>query len=814
MKQLSNMIKILIFFKLFQSFLSIPNDIFLSYENLVPNINNETNTTFKEPEYFIISYLAYIIKSFLPQQNPDALYSILNGTKCFKKYTENYNRTSNLSDIIKTIKYSGKTYPDYGDEQSCIEANNSFILFTINFTVINSTHYNGTFKLLPFINSGYSFYGLCIKNDYNCPDELPNSVKEEFEKISSYNNSKVGYNVTYHRNPDPLPEDKYERKIIGNICLILLGVYIILRLIIAIIGDKCFKSDEKKNKKDDDSNSSSSSSSSSGSDDGNLENSKSDQNQKKDIVVLTQTMSKSIVKSGNLNKIKHEKLYLIYKIFSLGVGVDNIVKNKGKIYNESDLYLIYFLRGISLILKTFNIDISSIVYIPSREINVSFFKSFVMFFVKMSSFADVLFILCEGIILGYKLMSFIRKYNKNNDCPSFKLFTNFFMRFIPSFSTIFSVFIFLYYLSDYYLYIILGMNDEKKTNYYQTKMQHFRKITYCRDCMKNTTEIFEELIPFHMQRIYKNENLIDEFKCCFQFIVVFINFFYCFLILLLLTFISFKLKKKLYDYIILVLLIINLAVPNNINNKVSLVNGELTGYFNIKMLFGEYCSLKFTYLFLNYYTLGFFVGLAIFYNNDLTQDNSMDKSSLYKPFSFCAKFIRFFYLKSFLLNIFLTFIISLMIIALFLTFWIFVNIESNNMMVFDIEWYHNFFYKNEKSIFAICVGFFIILIYTFKKDVSSNVFFNNRVFTMFNRIGYGYYAVIELVIYLLYCLGEFEVQLNALNYFYINCGLIFVLSIIGVQVVIVFEIPCRIICKELLKLKSVDEEEEDNIDSI
>ena len=161
----------------------------------------------------------------------------------------------------------------------------------------------------------------------------------------------------------------------------------------------------------------------------------------------------------------------------------------------------------------------------------------------------------------------------------------------------------------------------------------------------------------------------------------------------------------------------------------------------------------------------------------------------------------------------LTFVISLVIIILCSIFLIFVNINNDEIekevykyLKFDVKWYHNFFYKNEKSIFAVCIGFLIILICTFKKDASLNAIFNNRVCSLFNRIGYGYLAAIELVTYLLYCLGELEVELNALNIFYTTWGLIFVLTVIGVLIVIVFEIPMRIICKQLLKMKFADEE--------
>ena len=807
MKQLSNMIKIIIFLILFQNFLFNPNNTTLSYEDFGSELDNEKNITerdySKTPSDFVVSYLAYIIESFIPGVlSKFQKFENLNQT-CFKQYLDNYNDTLNLSEIKQVIKYSGKSYPDFGDEKSCIDKENAFILFNIKFNVEEREDYDGSFKLLPFISSGYAFYGLCIDNITECTDSLPFSIVNVLSNYNStvYRFSKI-YNVSFYVNRNNHTEQHYSGTK-GSICLavnIILFIYIILRIIITFVGLKYFKNNEKNqnNKYDEDSNSSSSSEES---EEENAENSINDKNQKSENL-LTQSMSKNdIIDDTNIKT--NTRFYFIYKISSIGIALDNIVKNKGKLYNESDLHLIYFLRGCSLLLKTFNINLFSVVFMPSSEINnTNFFMGKIMIFAKMSSFADVLFILCEGIILGYKLMSFIRKYNKKNENPSFKLFIDFFKKFIPCFSTVFSIFIILYYFSDDYLHFMLGEKD-----YIRTRMQFFRNnIFNCRNCMSNTTEIFYELIPFYMQyhSFYKNQ--IDMFECCFQFMIVFTNIFYCFFIILLLTFISFKLKKILYDYFLLILQIVNIILSIYLlNDYFSIPNQD---YFNVKILFGEYSTIRFTHLFINYYTIGFFVGLAIFYNNDLTHDNSMDKSSIYKPFSFCAKLIRFFYLKPIWFNVLLTILLLLIYILLFSSFWILVVSHSQanyfSRLTFNINKTYNYLYLYEKSIFAVCSGFLIIISYSFKKDFSLNTIFNNRIFSLLNRVGYGYYAIIELIIYLLYCYGELEVQLNSLNIFYITCGVIFVLTGISIYNIILFEVPWRIICKKSLKLKSAD----------
>ena len=144
-------------------------------------------------------------------------------------------------------------------------------------------------------------------------------------------------------------------------------------------------------------------------------------------------------------------------------------------------------------------NLHSIVYTPTKEINnISFFDSYFMGLVKYSSFSDIIFILTESIIFSYKLLSFIRKYTEKNKDPSFKLFINFFLRFIPTFVIIFNIFFMFYYFNE--VATFLSMKDD---NYNRTKLKYFRNnILYCNSCMEN----IKNLIPFYMQYQYFFEN--------------------------------------------------------------------------------------------------------------------------------------------------------------------------------------------------------------------------------------------------------------------------------------------------------------------
>ncbi len=116
------------------------------------------------PKFFSASYLAYIITSFLPHSNNEEMFKYIVNGECFQRYLVSYTETNDNSDIMNIIRFSGKSYPDFGNEAGCLKENNSFILFYIQFPdgITDLDTYNGSFNLLPFISSSYSFYGLCI----------------------------------------------------------------------------------------------------------------------------------------------------------------------------------------------------------------------------------------------------------------------------------------------------------------------------------------------------------------------------------------------------------------------------------------------------------------------------------------------------------------------------------------------------------------------------------------------------------------------------------------------------------------------------
>ena len=758
------------------------------------DLNNDTQKKNYEMaiNFFPISYLAYIIKGFLPKiGNESFLEDSIGNCSCFISYLNISNNSSDIEKILDIIRYSAKSYPDFGNEEGCINKKYAFLLFSIKFNMINPIEYNGKFKLLPFISSGHSFYGLCLENNTNCTNDLDKMLDTAINQNKLINQK---YNLkTFINYLDGKKEIKNNIKLnIYFIQFILFLIYFLIRIVICIYGLKFFKEDDLNNKKK-----GNDSSSSDEEEEEEQEDNKQEENIENKSGQLMLEKNKVVIIS---NKEKYPKFFFFFKFCSFKLGFKYLFKNKSSLYDESDLYSIIFFKFMSLILKTFYMNLHSLIYIPSKEINnINFFNGNFIIFMKYSSFSDVIFIIAESIIVGYKLMSFIRKYTEKNKEPSLELFINFFFRIIPSFFTVFIIFFIFYFLCEEMMYAMLIKPDL----FNRTRLQYLRdKLINC-DCVNN----WKALIPFYIQYNNINEQFLQE-KECFKFIIFMTNMFYCYLIVILLTFISFKIKRKIYDYFIIIIFLINYIVPNNFSCK-SLTDETI--YTNINILFGETCSIKFTHLFIKYYFFGFLIGLSLFYNNDITHEKSLQNSSIYKPFHFLQDIIGFIYLRSFIFKLIIIILTIIIQAALSYSFSyyinnsIFKNIQelnnSNFKYIQELNAFDNSLYLNEKTIFAFVFGLMIIIFYIFKNESVFKGFCNNAFTILLNRIGFGYYSLLEIIINYIYCFAELEVQLNYVNFIFITTGIIFYILIFNIILYVLYEIPVKILIKNMLHIK-------------
>ena len=732
------------------------------------------------------SYFALVIKEIL--NNYTTLETkLMTNSSCLQKYFTEKNDTK----IKNLVKYSSKSFPDFGDEEGCLAQNtsnegNAFLLFTIDYYYNQPTSdaYKGKFKLLPFISKGYSFFGLCVENVVECTTGLNETIMNVFnnESINGLNEATI---KSFLINRTEFSRADIEDRNSISIYFLIFIIYIVFRIAVWIFGYYFFKekNEDASKKKDDDSSSSEEEEEEDEEDQSNSQtnsqsNSQSNTNELKGDKTIELIEKKEKIIEVPKKEI-YPKLFYFYKICSFSKSFKNLVIIEGnELFNEKDLYLIIFFRFLALLLKVFHFNFDFFMHNPSKEINnTDILQNIIMSLVNISSFSDVVIIITESIIVSYKLMSFLRKYANKDEGPSFPLFLNFFIRIIPSMLTVILSFVLFYVKYN----IIIAPFHFMGINIFSTKIQHLKEnILKCYSCINNA----KNFIPFYMHYNDNFDFATNTNKSCFQFMIIFVNMFYCYCFCLLITYIAFKVKNKIFDIIISILFLINYVLPNGIYCK-------SPEYFNLNIILGEICSTTKTHLFINYYLLGFLIGFALFYNNDITTDNSLQNTNMYKPFYFLKDAIGFFFKLSNWVHILIVVIVLIIFVLLSIYTFFYNKYFSSESINREIDGFTRFIYLNDKSAFGISFTFFLIVLYTYKTAANIKEFGNNIFIIFFHRIGYDFYCCIEIMVYIVYSTIGLNYSLTGQNLAFTSIGIIFYIIISATVNNILLYIPIK-----------------------
>ena len=755
------------------------NDTQNNFNKLIENINevNEDNSynISHALKYLAPSYFTLAIQELLPN-----FLKYIKNISCLNEYITELNETK----IQDLIKYSSKYFPDFGDEENCLSEghNNAFILFVIKYNIHNNKIYTGKFRLLPFISNGFSFYGLCIQNTESCTTNLINIMNITLNNFKGNLNGIDEFKVFIFSH---YPNDTVKIYDLGYAfgIFIIYWLYVGFRIVIWIIGATFFREKNDKNSKkyqnEDDS-----------SEEEEEEEEENESNRKENHENNNDLIEKNNFEKKLSKKEKYPRFYALYRFCSISKSFSTLLqKENNKYYNEKDLYFILLFRFIALLLKVLIDNLEFMFRNPSKEIdNVELFKYPVVTLIKFSSFSDIIIILSESIIVSYKLMSFLRKYTPKDEEPSFKLFLNFFLHIIPSFLSVVILFFTFYFHNELIIMILILILDID----YSTAIQHLKKnIVDCNFCVNNA----KSLIPFYLHyRNFTDQNNSDE--SCFQFMLIMINLFYCYCLCILLIFISFKIKNKIYDIAISIVFIISFFLPHSISCQ-SYLKGH--NYFNINLLFGENCSTTYTHLFINYYFLGILIGFALFYNNNITHENSFQNSNNYKPFYYFNDINGMIFKSPIWVHALIIIITIGIQVFLCIYFQLYSPpiLESNNLEYLND--FVDFLYLNEKKIFALCFGILIGYLYIFKSESKLKTFGNNKIIITVNRLGYGFYASIESFINHIIISCRYIYSISAPNIIFSTFGFIILIIFINMIAYSLNDFPIRILCKKFLR---------------
>ena len=664
-------------------------------------------------------------------------------TQCLSQINSNFLIEKNMTTILDMAYHSGKSFNDLGNELDC---KNNYSYSLLNFDIDTKKNVSKYSKMMNFINQTYIFFGVCFFK--NCSDIfhiLFNKTNEKFYK--SVEN--IGINNITVYNSSSISDYKY------NTINIILFVYIIFVFLMNSMGAiYMYCSDT--NKED-------------------LKNSYSESFSNESFEI--QKKHSNIFVSEHDTKSK-DSCYQFYKFFSIKSNIKYLYKTKNKYYDETNLSMLYGLKCYFLFWFMFIHNYYGLSLIPNRYIGSNFYKSYLLIFVKYSTFSCELLVFLEGIIFSFKFFTFVKKYKSVELFNLLIFFGNFITR------------IFVFYLIFFILH--LGLNNigilVGKGSFFPFI---FEKRISNRQCYKNP---YQSMIPFVLQFGYDHK--IYDFDC-YRYIFLITNQLYCIAIVMMIFYLSHKIKSQIFDIIVSVLIFVSgfFAVfyykfNEEFNNQ---------KFININVILGDALSLQKIDIMIFTFYLGVISGIIYFYYCDAISDKPVNKNDSFISFKFCLIIME----KIDEMNQSAMRIIFI-IITVFMQFIIcsFFTIYSKSSEKFEEILFNNFFkflFIYEKKIFVLIFMFFLLMILVSDNSVSFKMILSVNWMTLISRVGFVFLSNTDSVIYLFYAISDIQATVNFGNLLLISTGLFLINFVLSLFLVILFEMPFRILYKLLIK---------------
>ena len=790
--------------------------------------------------YNIIIFILFIIipENIILTENTDEkkkfglighiLYTV--DEECYKEIIKFLGKDKNETGIDSNypwiIDYMGKGLNDLGDEIECVKSldNTSYIMVRTETNISNKNT-----KFLKIKN--YSF-GFCIPN--KCKETAKKNIeiiwkflnllfsKNKIEKeskieiIESYKEDNPQKENSSYNNTHILTYEKIEEFSYVNILLIIYSFYLVIKIILGIFRMVFIPKGYNKYA---------------------LELLNQKQNigsidQEEQINLSKRRNSSMPFSEGNLfgyNPNYDFTSFLpiklkILRFFDIFNDIMLFSKKRNRYYNDDGLEIIAFMRFFVLFLLIFSETFNTLIAIPSEDIfNDNFFNSPYIFLYRISINAFTCLIVLEGANTTYKLINYIRSRmfdydNKNNKLKSeLKLLIiciKFLFYFIPK------LFIFLI---SYYLFYYKPENFNSIINAQLTYKYIIKKI------FKNNMKC--DLNPFPFESLFSKN--IDDYSNYFEFAYYTLNIFFSSLFFVIITYLSFIIRKKIFDIFILLINLILFFFSSVWIIKDSNLNDNNT--YSYYHFVGQKYSTKIIYSFLGFYHIGYILGFLLFYrdndikykgylNINLNIDNEKkeilnedeeinnldvpkknkndikDYNLSYYPMPFFQNFVSWLCKINDKIRIFIIIICFLFIGLLSFVYNIIVKFNDDNQFT-DIKlsiWVKLYFYY-EKHFFIIF--FFIITLLLNSLINKDNIIINIKFLYLISRSGFAIICQHYFLSYISLSTYFIKVKFHILIFLLISVGNFIIISLFSFIWNIVFEIPIKIVIKKSLRIK-------------
>ena len=436
------------------------------------------------------------------------------------------------------------------------------------------------------------------------------------------------------------------------------------------------------------------------------------------------------------NQDKYPLKIKIIKYIDLIDNIKILITLANKYYNSCNIKKIYFLKFITMfmamILKVILVQIK----MPNKNFLVhDFYQNLSFFLIKICIFSSIFWIVLDALTTGFKLMSYIKKKigTSNNNNLTFVTLLKFLLLLIPKIVLFLICFSVLHIHSNYMTFSLINKKHMGPfLIYYDINYKYTYSARYSEEhLIKGIKYIFPLYINYidYFKTIDKNKEFeiaingsnnlnpsnapnytyyeFDEsgFKIPSPFLTntelfinIYLNEFVLLIFMLIITYLSYKIRKKLFDFFLLAINIVLYIIPifnwTKYNNKIL---GENKYY--LLFVLGQYFSEKYTHYFINFYYFGFIIGVMMFYHNENINakynsiNNSNDRINISNnnssydgisntsfnsnnnllnilPFSFCNSFIMTLYKLKFYIKRIILWICLLGIFLMSITFYL------------------------------------------------------------------------------------------------------------------------------------------------
>ena len=735
--------------------------------------------------------------------------------RCYNYVSELLNNT--LEPVQKAFDYSGKYLGDYGNEKECVfEEHFTYFLLTYQ---LDLESFNGTNQAheMFFLDQDKYFTGICMFKEclpfvFNIFNRtIDKSFFKYLKEVAGITKTSIIYNNTlcYEKSNNKSDDN---REVWSNSCgntkpeeermnivfksmgigLTTIGILFILSSIGSIIFFFKFELEKEAKKIEEDDNSF---------EDNFISSSKQDSNSK-EIIKNEDPIFKQDIKAvfDNKNNFKWKvRFYSIISIFDLFSNLSYLCSLSNYYYTDKGIEPIGFIRLIVMVTITYFIN-NTVLYIspPKDMFNHRFYDSSLIIFIKLANYCYVVWIILDGLVMSYKLMSYINQYKKNHNANyiPFSLFVKYLLFSIPKIVVYLLIFFFFYYyFREWSLIKVFDIGLLYKY-FYRVFIEDFKY-----KCLTNPLQIF---IPF---LTFNDEGDLDfNYSTCFTFNYIMMNeFILSIVIILLIFFLSYKIKSKYFDYSIFIILIVNSIIIYSLT-LAKKVNTMTIGIFR-----GETVTESIPWVMTNYYILGVLLGLCYFYFNETTSNDSIIEHNEFIPFNFCYFFIKTVhslkYKKVFIYCI-AFFILPFSMITIIIRIIKGLQIDYEIQKAYAVQ----FFFNYEKIIFAYIFFILSIFIIVYPKDSAFIQLMKTNIFIIIERISTPFLCISEWLVYFVFSTYHFQLNLSYQNLLFLAIGITMIIIVVSLIITISIEMPIRKLVKYLLREKNWENNNHERIE--